>query len=138
MTKETLRMQFLSGVITENEYKAKLNEEGKTIRIFPNGADTERQPEVDFPIEKVDRVDLNYGRNDKYLKSCNINQYGLVPWGDRDVAKVLLTILDDNLPSEYSTFEDFKYAIDKYDRNLEPLEQALKSKGIRFYAELNS
>ena len=33
MNKETLRMQMLAGVITESEYKAKLNEEIKTTDI---------------------------------------------------------------------------------------------------------
>jgi len=129
-----MKLSQLKQIIKEEIQNAL--KEGKTIRIFPNGADTVNQPEIDFPIEKVERIDLNYRKSDKFLRSCNINQYGLVPWDDRDVAKVLLTILDNNLPPEYSTFEDFKYAIDKYGRDLEPLKQALKAKGIKFFSEI--
>jgi hypothetical protein len=134
MTNETLRMQMLAGIITEGEYKAKLNEEGRTIRVQPN-ANTPK--DIDLPVEKIERIDLKYDR-DGSLRSCMINTYGIVYW--KDAAQTISTILDDNLPSDYPTIEKLKRAISEYDRNftdreLAPLKQALEAKGIKFSIE---
>jgi hypothetical protein len=56
MDKETLRMQMLSGIITESEYKAKLNEaeEAQAIATAEKiEADVEKAPSVKDALNKL-------------------------------------------------------------------------------------
>ena len=61
MNKETLRMQMLAGVITESQYKARLNEEeGK--HIYADYSESGGTPEVKFARVLADNVMAGYNR----------------------------------------------------------------------------
>jgi hypothetical protein len=64
MTQEQLRMQMLAGIITESEYKAKLNE-GKTIKIGDFiYKTTNKRPEINdwiLKFKQVNQLDFKSG-----------------------------------------------------------------------------
>jgi hypothetical protein len=70
MTKETLRMQMLAGVITEGEYKAKLQENKESL----NEEDSHKYVITKtqggkFGISKVSKHDNRFGKNTQHFKT---------------------------------------------------------------------
>ena len=64
MDKETLRMQMLAGVITESEYKAKLNEEQALGTLFTFEEDEDGMIEYYWNDNKVIDIIRNLGYSD--------------------------------------------------------------------------
>ena len=79
MTQEQLRMQVLAGIITEGQYKEKMEEEdsmGKIGNSYPTpGAETEklRDKAGDLYTDMIDLFIENPYYNDDYVDSAILN-----------------------------------------------------------------
>ena len=96
MTKETLRMQMLAGIITESQYKAKLNEN----------------------LEDIEKKVFNFFNSSKVnaLVSKISNQLD-----DKEKAKIL-SITGEVKESASDDFSQFKNIIDKITENLDEIQ----------------
>jgi hypothetical protein len=73
MNKETLRMQMLAGIITEGQYKAKLNEE-ETPRLTVSDIETLKQdPKIQAFAKKLAQKPEEIQKAKEFLSKAGIN-----------------------------------------------------------------
>jgi hypothetical protein len=112
MTQEHLRMQMLAGIITEGQYKAKLNEANEDLIILKNLTDKRHNELYKWMTNNLKTEPYNFGLLS--VNTGNDNDFGLqIKKFKQEDVSVLIKYLEDNRYLE--DHEDYDIVIAEFD-----------------------
>ena len=117
MNKEQLRMQMLAGIITEGQYKAKLNEANEDLIILKNLTDKRHNELYKWMTNNLKTEPYNFGLLS--VNTGNDNDFGLqIKKFKQEDVSVLMKYLEDNRYLEDNEDYDEPLTVKTQDKNI--------------------
>ena len=117
MNKEQLRMQMLAGIITEGQYKAKLNEANEDLIILKNLTDKRHNELHKWMTNNLKTEPYNFGLLS--VNTGNDNDFGLqIKKFKQEDVSVLMKYLEDNRYLEDNEDYDEPLTVKTQDKNI--------------------
>ena len=117
MTQEQLRMQMLAGIITEGQYKAKLNEANEDLIILKNLTDKRHNELYKWMKNNLKTEPYNFGVLS--VNTGNDNDFGLqIKKFKQEDVSVLMKYLEDNRYLEDNEDYDEPLTVKTQDKNI--------------------
>jgi hypothetical protein len=117
MTQEQLRMQMLAGIITEGQYKAKLNEANEDLIILKNLTDKRHNELYKWMTNNLKTEPYNFGLLS--VNTGNDNDFGLqIKKFKQEDVSVLMKYLEDNRYLEDNEDYDEPLTVKTQDKNI--------------------
>ena len=117
MNKEQLRMQMLAGIITEGQYKAKLNEANEDLIILKNLTDKRHNELYKWMTNNLKTEPYNFGLLS--VNTGNDNDFGLqIKKFKQEDVSVLMKYLEDNRYLEDNEDYDEPLTVKTQDQNI--------------------
>jgi hypothetical protein len=117
MTQEQLRMQMLAGIITEGQYKAKLNEANEDLIILKNLTDKRHNELHKWMTNNLKTEPYNFGLLS--VNTGNDNDFGLqIKKFKQEDVSVLMKYLEDNRYLEDNEDYDEPLTVKTQDQNI--------------------